>query len=225
MKNSTLPYWLAFAVALVALYGGFKLYKLEQNRSYGGVSQEGEIRLPPLEEFELTRSDGTPFRSADLKGKVWIASFFFSTCTGSCSRLNGNIAYLSRQPEIEGATWVSISVDPVNDTLPVLAAYAERFRADPARWVFCRHDDFTYIKRLADSVLRLGGVAYQGHNDRAVIIDKHGEIAGMFNAVSTIESKKGMEIIKRCLAEEYEPAAAPPAADAEKPAANPAEAA
>jgi hypothetical protein len=38
-----------------------------------------------------------------------------------------------------------------------------------------------------------------------VIIDKQGEIAGMFNAVSTNDSKKGIEVIKRALAEEYVP--------------------
>ena len=205
MNNSALPYWLALAVVLAATYGGFKMYQVEQSRGQVGVMQEGEINLPPLEEFELTRSDGTPFRSAEMKGKVWIATFFFSTCTGSCSRLNGNIAQLSQLDEIEGATWVSISVDPVNDTLPALGAYAQQFHADPQRWIFCRHDDFNYIKRLADNVLRLGGVSYQDHNDRAVIVDKHGEIAGMFQAVSTIDSKKGIEIIKRCLAEEYHP--------------------
>jgi hypothetical protein len=88
----------------------------------------------------------------------------------------------------------------------------------------------------------LGGVTYRDHNDRAVIVDKHGEIAGMFNATSTIESKKGLEIVKRCLAEEYDPTGdvapeekaettpgekseAPPAANADEPAAVAAEAA
>jgi protein SCO1/2 len=205
MNNSTLPYWLTFAVLIAALYGGFKWYQVEQSRY--AETEVGDINLPPLEEFQLTTSDGKPFRSADMKGKVWVATFFFSTCTGSCARLNGNIKYLSTLPETEGVTWVSITVDPQNDTQPVLAKYAERFNADPQRWIFCRHDDFSYIKRLADDVLRVGAT-YQGHADYAVIVDKQGEIAGMFNAVSTSDSKRGLEMLKKCLAAEYEPAGA-----------------
>jgi protein SCO1/2 len=201
MNNSRLPYWLTFAVLVAGLYGGFKWYQVERAQSAGGV-EASEIHLPPLEEFELTTSEGKPFRSADMKGKVWVATFFFSTCTGSCSRLNSNIKYLSSLPETEGVTWVSITVDPQEDTEEVLAKYAERFNADPQRWIFCRHNDFEYIKRLADDVLHVGAT-YKGHADHAVIVDKQGKIVDMFNATSTSQSKRGIETLKKCLAEEY----------------------
>lgn len=203
MNNSALPYWLAFAVVLAALYGGFKLYKSEQQRHEAAIAAE-ELSLPPLTDFELTKSDGTPFRSADMKGKVWIASYFFSTCPGSCTRLNQNIKYLSSLDEIADADWVSITVDPATDTLPVLEAKAKELNADPERWYFCR-GKFDDVRRIAHDYMKVGGVSLKGHNDYAVIIDKQGEIAGMFNAVSTSESKKGLEIIKRELAKEYVP--------------------
>ena len=203
MNNSALPYWLAFAVVLAALYGGFNLYKSEQQRHEAAIAAE-ELSLPPLTDFELTKSDGTPFRSAEMKGKVWIASYFFSTCPGSCTRLNQNIKYLSSLDEIADADWVSITVDPATDTLPVLEAKAKELNADPERWYFCR-GEFDDVRRIAHDYMKVGGVSLKGHNDYAVIIDKQGEIAGMFNAVSTSESKKGLEIIKRELAKEYVP--------------------
>lgn len=203
MNNSALPYWLALAVVLAASYGGFKVYQVERNRREAAIAAE-ELSLPPLTDFELTKSDGTPFRSADMKGKVWIASFFFSTCPGSCTRLNQNIKYLSSLDEIADADWVSITVDPATDTLPVLAAKAKELNADPERWYFCR-GEFDDVRRIAHDYMKVGGVSLKGHNDFAVIIDKQGEIAGMFNAVSTNDSKKGVEVIKRALAEEYVP--------------------
>lgn len=212
MNNSALPYWLALAVVVAALYGGFKVYQVEQGRRQALAEME-EISLPPLTDFELTKSDGTPFRSADMKGKVWVATFFFSTCPGSCTRLNQNIKHLNSLKEIQDADWVSISVDPETDTLPVLAAKAKELNADPDQWFFCR-GEFDNVRRIAHDYLHVGGVSLKGHNDYAVIIDKQGEIAGMFNAVSTSESKKGVEIIKRELAKEYvppkEPEASPP---------------
>jgi cytochrome oxidase Cu insertion factor (SCO1/SenC/PrrC family) len=201
MNNSAVPYWLTLAVVLAALYGGFKWYQVEKSRPVGGLE---EISLPPLEEFELTERSGRPFRSRDMKGKVWVVSFFFSTCTGTCSRLNANIQYLNSLPEIQDVTWVSITVDPEKDTLPVLRQYADDHNADPQRWLFCR-GDFPYVKRIAHDMLKIGGVTYQGHNDYAVIIDKQGEIAGMFNAVSTEQSARGVETIKKLLSEEYNP--------------------
>lgn len=218
MNNSAVPYWLTFAVLLAALYGGFKWYQVERS-SFGGVASS-EIDLPPLKEIELTANDGRPFRSADMKGKVWVASFFFSTCPGSCKRLNANIKYLSSLDELADVTWVSISVDPVTDTVAVLDAYAKNLNADPERWRFCR-GEFDYVRRIAHDMLKVGGVSLKGHNDFAVIIDQQGEIAGMFNATSTADSKKGVETLKALLAN-------PPAADSDskplddEPAADPA---
>ena len=201
MNNSAIPYWLSFAVLLAALYGGFKWYQVEQSRSGAETS---EISLPPLEQFELTASDGKPFRSDEMKGKVWVVSFFFSTCPGSCKRLNANIKYLSSLDELADVTWVSISVDPDTDTIAVLDAYAKNLNADPERWLFCR-GTFDYVRRIAHDMLKVGGVSLKSHNDFAVIIDKQGEIAGMFNASSNEDSKKGIKILEKCLAKPYAP--------------------
>jgi protein SCO1/2 len=196
MNNSALPYWLTLAVLLAALYGGFKWHQVQKTRPVGGLE---EISLPPLEEFELTERSGELFRSRDMKGKVWVVSFFFSSCTGSCSRLNSNIKYLSALPEIGDVTWVSITVDPERDSLEVLRQYADGHNADPKRWLFCR-GDFPYVKRIAHDMLKVGGVSYQGHNDYAVIIDRDGEIAGMFNATSVEQTARGIETLKKLIA-------------------------
>lgn len=220
MNNTALPYWLSLAALLAALYGGYKVYQVERSRQ-GSVALS-EISLPPLEEFELTASTGKPFRSADMKGKVWAVTFFFSTCPGSCSRLNANVKHLTSLDEIKDVTWVSITVDPETDTLPVLAAKARELNADPQRWLFCR-GEFSYVKRIAHDILHVGGVSLKGHNEYAVIIDKQGEIAGMFNAISTSESKRGVETLKKCLAEVYAPeAGADRSPPAEPSAASPA---
>ena len=93
---------------------------------------------PPLTEFELTERSGKPFRSADMKGKVWVATYFFTTCPGNCIRLNQNIQLMHNLPELKDVTWVSITCDPDNDTLEALSKYADSLQADPERWLFCR---------------------------------------------------------------------------------------
>lgn len=199
MKNSAVFRWLVFALLLSGLYGGFKIYQVSQSSASGGISN---LDLPPLADFELTDRSGRRFRSADMKGKVWVASFFFSTCPSSCARLNANIRSLTDLKELQEVTWVSITVDPETDTERVLRAYAERLNADPERWLFCRHDDFSYVKRLADDVLRVGGVKYKGHNDFLVVVGKQGKVAGVFNGYNADDLVKGIKLLKKCLAEE-----------------------
>jgi cytochrome oxidase Cu insertion factor (SCO1/SenC/PrrC family) len=202
MNNSALPYWLTFAVLVAGLYGGFKWYQIERLRPVRVESSD--INLPPLEEFELAASDGNSFRSADMKGKVWVVSFFFSTCPGTCAKHNANIKYMTGLDDIAEVDWVSVTVDPVADTLPVLAEYAKRMNADPEQWIFCR-GELDYVQRVADDILKLGGVTYKSHNDYAVIVDKHGEIADMFDSLSSQECDRAVETLKKCLAEEYVP--------------------
>ena len=93
---------------------------------------------PPLKEFELTERSGKPFRSADMRGRVWVATYFFTTCPGNCIRLNRNIQALHNLPELKDVTWVSITCDPDTDTLEALRKYADHWKADPERWLFCR---------------------------------------------------------------------------------------
>ena len=198
MKLDAIPYWLSLMVLLVACYGGWKWYQVRQfeaSREFGGVAFAG----PPLKEFELTERSGEPFRSADMRGKVWVASFFFASCPGQCPRLNANIKHLHEQPELADVTWVSITVDPDNDTLPVLRDYADRYRADPRRWLFCR-GEFDYIKRVGEDFFKLE-VSWKGHKDYAVVVDRQGKVRGMYDATSINQSQKLRVLLLECLAE------------------------
>jgi len=199
MRSSTLPYWLALMVLLAASYGGWKWWQVEQFRqsqAAGGIEGTG----PPLEEFELTERSGQPFRSRDMRGKVWVTSLFFSTCPGSCKKLNSNIRSFQDLEDLEDVVWVSISVDPDTDTLPVLQEYADGFNADPKRWLFCR-GDFKYVQRIGQDILALP-VLWRDHTDYGVVIDRLGQVRGAFDINRTSEHAKLLKLIKECLAEE-----------------------
>jgi cytochrome oxidase Cu insertion factor (SCO1/SenC/PrrC family) len=125
-------------------------------------------RLPvygSIPDFALTDQRGRLVRRSDLDGNVWIASFIFTNCPDECplmtaemARLQSDLAYMN------ALRLVSISVDPDRDTPAVLSQYAERFNADPGRWVFLTGDKRA-IYRLAREGFRLGIVdpAEQSH--------------------------------------------------------------
>jgi protein SCO1/2 len=202
MNNSALPYWLALMVVAAACYGGWTWWRVEQfqsNQNTGGIEFEG----PPLEEFELTERVGQPFRSRDMLGKVWVATFFFASCEGACPRLNANIEHLHNLKQLEDVTWVSITVDPDTDTLERLREYAERFGADPERWLFCR-GDFNHVQKIARDFMNVD-VSWRGHQDYAVVIDREGKIRGMFDAIRLSQLDRLQTLLGKCLEEQYTP--------------------
>ena len=101
---------------------------------------KGSTPLPVLgqvQAFTLKDSGGQEFNSDQLRGKVWIASFFFTTCSGVCPMISKNMAFLSRTFErLENIHLVSITVNPEQDSPEVLARYAERYKGDRQNWHF-----------------------------------------------------------------------------------------
>lgn len=199
MAGAALPFFLALAVLFALVYGGWKWWQVRQFELSRGQAIDASVVGPPLTEFELTERSGKPFRSADMKGKVWVASYFFTTCPGSCLRVNENIQLLHNLPELKDVTWVSITCDPDNDTAEVLSAYADRWKADPERWLFCRAD-LDYTRRVAKGMDLF--LSLKGHQDHAAVIDKAGKIRGLFNAMSKTDCERMREKLLECLAED-----------------------
>jgi protein SCO1/2 len=102
-------------------------------------------------------------------------------------------------PDLKDVTWVSITCDPDNDTLEALADYAERWEADPERWLFTRAD-LDYTKRVAAGMnLQL---YRKVHQDYAIVVDKTGKIRGMYDATSKSQCQRLYEKLLELEAEE-----------------------
>lgn len=135
--------------------------------------------LPVLFEapaFELTDQTGARFSSSELRRHVWIADFIYTTCPGPCPRMTSHMrAIQDRTPA--SVHLVSFTVDPENDTPPVLTAYAKKYSADPARWRFLTGDK-TAIAALGAQGFKLSGGL--DHDTHFVLIDKRGRIRGYY---------------------------------------------
>lgn len=135
---------------------------------------------PPqrVEWFSLTERSGRTITLDDLKGKTWVASFFFTNCPGVCLKLNQTIAELQKEFPDPGIEFVSITVDPDNDTPERLTEYAARFQADPNHWLFLT-GPFNQIKLLAEKSFHVSaGPAV--HSDRLMLVDRFGQVQGSF---------------------------------------------
>jgi protein SCO1/2 len=194
-----LPFILAAIILVGAAYGGWKWWQVRQFERSRSENVFAAALAPPLTQFELTERSGEPFRSEEMRGRVWVVSFFFASCPGPCRILNGNIAALNTFPDLKEVTWVSITCDPDNDSVKILREYAESWHADPKRWLFCRAD-LDYLKRVARGMSL--ALHMRSHSDHAVVIDRTGTIRGMFDGTSRNECERLRVLLKECLAEE-----------------------
>jgi protein SCO1/2 len=134
-------------------------------------------------DFRLVERDGTPVTLTDLKDKVWIANFIFTSCKGPCPLMSGHMKTLQHhfadKPNIR---FVSITSDPATDTPAVLAEYANRFSADGKRWLFLT-GELNEIKRVARDAFKLPAGDDPGmHSTRFVLVDPQGQIRGWLDS-------------------------------------------
>jgi cytochrome oxidase Cu insertion factor (SCO1/SenC/PrrC family) len=99
-------------------------------------------RINDIPPFILTERSGRTVTNQDLRGKIWVADFIFTTCPGPCPIVTAGMARVQQEvandPRVQ---LVTFTVDPQDDTPAVLAAYANKFNADPNRWWFLTGDE------------------------------------------------------------------------------------
>ncbi|PYJ26545.1 MAG: hypothetical protein DME89_12410 [Verrucomicrobia bacterium] len=137
--------------------------------------------------FQLVNQNGEPFGSAQLAGKIWIADFIYTTCPGPCPMISSRMSELQKPLEKTNVHLVSFSVDPDKDTPQVLRSYAEKWQAEPGRWDFLTGPKSAIYKLSHDSfkLAVSDGSDAQGipvHSTRMVLVDRHGQIRGYYDA-------------------------------------------
>lgn len=126
------PLWLLFAGLALAIPVGALLVPRARQAPLPDLGE-----LPP---FSLTDQRGKPFGLAELRGRVWLADFVFTSCPDVCPTLTQRMRSLQDRltPEEQAGAigLLSITVDPERDTPAKLAAYAEAFGAREGTWSF-----------------------------------------------------------------------------------------
>ena len=151
-------------------------------------------------DFQLTDQNGESFSAEQLKGKIWLANFVFTTCAAECPLLTQQMSLVRRnlgpRPDI---AFVSFSVDPQTDTPQRLADYAKPYGTDP-RWSLLTGDIDDVTKLVATKFLMplsRGDEAESNptkrvilHSDKMLIVDGRGVVRYFCNGLNqrTVES-------------------------------------
>jgi protein SCO1/2 len=167
----------------------------------------------------LTDQDGRPFALSSLRGKVYVLDFIFTTCSGPCVPMTDGMRTIARdlaaQPDAE---FVSVTVDPQNDTPPVLKSFASVHGGRMERWHWLTGDKQAIFDLAHDSFFApVGDKLPEGnvlHSTRYFVVDREGHLRAMHDTQSDPDPQHGpirgvVDTVKQLLA-----APAPAAPDA-----------
>jgi protein SCO1 len=140
--------------------------------------------------FSFYSQDSSVVGSREMKGKITIVDFFFTSCPSICPVMSTELERVQDAFRKEDNVQIfSISLDPDFDTPAVLAEYAAFHGADPEKWFFL-HGPREQIYTLA----RCGFVlpALDGgknpddfvHSDKFVLVDEEGRIRGYYSGTN-----------------------------------------
>jgi cytochrome oxidase Cu insertion factor (SCO1/SenC/PrrC family) len=155
--------------------------------------------LPHIGRFQMTNQDGDAFDSASLAGHPYVVSFFFAGCPSICRELNNEISRRNDQLKREDLAFVSISVDPENDTPEVLKRYSQDYEATTERWSFLTAQQYK-IDQVGEQMFGIV-VDKEHHTDNILLVDKWGRYRDRFKWDDPYDMQRFVDVAKQVCAE------------------------
>lgn len=152
------------------------------------------MALPP--DFTLVDQLNRPVSFPTIQGSYTVLAFTFTHCRLACPILNGQIERLAEKLVRYPVKFVSLTVDPTNDTPEHLAKHAKFLGADPERWSFWTGDPdqiqaivkglgfYVAIDDNEDNIIQLNdGTTMNNivHPNTFVVFDPAGQVVGRYN--------------------------------------------
>jgi protein SCO1/2 len=165
---------------------------------------------PKIPFFQFKNQDGKIITSTDLKGKVWIADFFFTSCPTICPTMTAQLKRLAvKTKDLENEIqFMSISIDPKTDQPSILRKYISKNGITASNWVFLTGDEnkthelgVNYFQVFANKDIEsAGGYA---HSPAFVLVDKDGYVRGVYVGTQTDQVDLLEKDVRKLLRYEY----------------------
>lgn len=151
--------------------------------------------------IRLVNQLGDTVNLYDQKGKIIILDFFFTSCGSICPKLTRNMSKLQQSFSKGGDTrkkqvdttivqFMSLSVDPARDSVPVLREYANKMDAISDNWwLLTGNRDSIY--RFAFEEMKVDQFSMEPvnpdfvHTSRFILIDKNMQVRGYYNGLDS----------------------------------------
>lgn len=167
--------------------------------TYGSVVEPDSGEGPAVHtvgSFSFVNQEGMAVTDKDIRGKAYVADFFFTTCKSICIPMGEHMAKLQKEFAAEPRiVFLSHTVDPETDSVPVLKAYAASHHAIPGKWQLLTGEkkkiyDMARHEYFVTATQGDGGPDDFVHTQNFVLVDRFRKIRGYYDGTSDEEMEK-----------------------------------
>ena len=156
--------------------------------SEGTVDLQTFHQIPP---FSFTDQSGKTITERDLKNKIYVAGFFFSTCPGLCPAIRSKLIKVQQAfNNDDKVKIVQHSIRPSTDTIEILRSYASKNGINNEQWHLLTGDKeaiYSIAKLAYFASEDLGNIQKNQdflHTESLLLIDPNRHIRGIYNGLN-----------------------------------------
>lgn len=167
----------------------------------------GDTTFHTIADFELTDQDSMKVTNGTFSNSIYIADFFFTTCPDICPAMKTQMLRIyEAYGDRDDVKFLSHTIDPNHDTVPVLKDFSDRLGVNNSTWRFVTADmDYMYKLGQTSYMASMSQDSQTGftHSGRFFLVDKQRRIRGAYDGTDEISVNFLIADIKKLL-KEYE---------------------
>ncbi|RTY92558.1 SCO family protein [Flavobacterium sp. GSP27] len=160
-----------------------------------------------IADFSFVNQNGKTITQKDYEGKIYVADFFFTTCGSICPKMTTNLSDIQKvfanDPKVK---LLSHTVFPETDSVPVLKAYAKKYKVDASKWNLVTGDkkEIYEMARKSYLAVKLGEPSElydMVHTENFVLVDTKKRVRGFYDGTNKEDMKRLIDDIRFLSAE------------------------
>jgi len=147
--------------------------------------------------MQFTNQLGKTVTLDSLNGKILVVDFFFTRCPTICPGMARSMKKLQNSFKNSNDSivqFISISIDPDNDSVPKLRKFADRYTNNHDSWWFVtgvKKDIYDFaIQELKANVADVGADTAFPHTENFFLLDRDRVVRGWYNGFDTLKQAK-----------------------------------
>lgn len=144
-------------------------------------------------DFKLINQNGKTITQSNYINKIYVTDFFFTSCQSICPVMTTNMRILQNEfLNNDDLMFLSLSVTPEIDSIPVLREYATKNGVVDSKWNITTGDKrhiYELARKSYFAVVEQGDGGLQDfiHTPNFILVDKKKQIRGIYNGTDDDE--------------------------------------
>ncbi|MFP5081873.1 SCO family protein [Pedobacter sp. JCM 36344] len=161
----------------------------------------------PIASFNFLNQDSLSITNQTFKGKVYIADFFFTSCTSICPTMHRKLkVFFDEYKDEPNLMFLSHTIDYKYDIPSKLKKYAEKLGVDGPKWQFA-YGTKDAIYNIAEKSYLSAVIENQNEKEKYIhqgwflLIDGNGRMRGAYDSTNDDQIELLQKDLKNLLAE------------------------